>query len=74
MLCKETERAKVFDKFEKTLVAHRDGSRFKFQDCIFEANNNVEKAVYCVRDYIKNVREDNDKMVEQFNKDYSKYL
>jgi hypothetical protein len=73
-LCKETERAKIFGGFEKMLVAHRDSSRFQFQDCIVEANNNVEKAVYCVRDYNKHIQEDNDKMIEIFKKDYAKYV
>ena len=41
---------------------------------MFEANNNVEMAVYCVRDYVKGIKEDNDKIVTVFNKDYSKYL
>ena len=72
-LCKETERAKIFGGFEKMYAAHRDSARFRFQDCIFDANNNVEKAVYCVRDYVKQIRDDNDKMVETFKKEYPKY-
>jgi hypothetical protein len=74
LLCRENERAKVFDKFDQLLTNHRDSSRFKFQDCIFEANNNVEEAVYCVRGYIQNIKDDNDNMVASFNKDYAKYL
>lgn len=53
---------------------HRDSGRFRYQDCIVEANNNVEKAVYCVRDYIKAIKEDNDKMVDIFKKEYAKYM
>lgn len=30
LLCKETERAKVFSGFEKMYAAHRDGGRFTF--------------------------------------------
>ena len=62
-LCKEAEHGKIFGKFEKMYAAHRDSGRFRFQDCIFDANNNVEKAVYCVRDYNKHIQEDNDKMI-----------
>jgi hypothetical protein len=29
-LCKENERAKIFGKFEKMYVAHRDSARFRF--------------------------------------------
>jgi hypothetical protein len=72
-LCKESERTKVFGGFEKMYAAHRDSGRFRFQDCTFDANNNVEKAVYCVRDYVKQIREDNDKMIDQFKKDFAKY-
>ena len=72
--CKETQRLKIWDGFEKILASHRDANRFKYQDCMFEANNNVEMAVYCVRDYVKGIKEDNDKIVTVFNKDYSKYL
>lgn len=73
MICKEAERAKVFGKFETMYANHRDSSRFRFQDCIFEANNNIEKAVLCTRDYIKGIQSDNDKMIELFKKDFSKY-
>ena len=52
---------------------HRDSGRFHFQDCIVEANNNVEKAVYCVRDYIKQIKTDNDVMVDLFKRDFAKY-
>ena len=74
VLCRENEREKVFEKFDHMLTSHRDSSRFKFQDCIFEANNNVEEAVYCIRGYIQNIKQDNDNMVAAFNKDYAKYL
>ena len=71
--CKENERQKVFGSFENMYSKHRDSSRFKFQDCIWDANNNVEKAVYCVRDYVKQIKDDNDKIVENFKKDFAKY-
>lgn len=72
-LCKETERNKIFGKFETMYANHRDSGRFHFQDCIVAANNNAEAAVYCVRDYVKNIKEDNEKMVELFKRDFPKY-
>ena len=74
MLCKEGEHKRVFSAFEAMYAAHRDSGRFRFQDCIVYANNNVEAAVYCVRDYIKGIKADNDKMIEIFKKDHAKYL
>ena len=71
--CKTNERTKVFGAFETMYVNHRDSGRFKFQDCIVDANNNVELAVYCVRDYIKNIKSDNDTMVDLFRRDFAKY-
>jgi hypothetical protein len=73
LICKEEERTKVFSKFENVLVAHRDSSRFRFQDCMVEANNNIEKAVWCIRDYVKAIQTDNDNIITQFKKDYPKY-
>lgn len=73
-LCKEQEHEKVFGRFERMYAAHRDSARFRFQDCIFDANNNVEKAVYCVRNYNRDILADNDKMTDLFKKDYAKYV
>ena len=55
LICKEAERTKIFGKFESSMVNHRDSNRFRFQDCIFDANNNVEKAVDCVRGYVRGI-------------------
>ena len=73
LICKEAERQKVFSKFETSLLNQRDSTRFLYQDCIYDANNNVEKAVHCVRNYIRGIQQDNDKIIEQFKKDYPKY-
>ena len=64
LLCKRLERQSIFGTFTKMLVNYRDGSRFKYQDCIVDANNNAEKAVHCIRGYITDMGIDNDKMVE----------
>ena len=72
-LCKENERSKIFGSFETMYANHRDSGRFKFQDCIVDANNDIEKAVYCVRNYIKAIKDDNDQMCDLFKKDFAKY-
>ena len=74
MQCKTAEHAKVFGIFDKMYVHHRDSGRFKFQDCTVEANNNIEQAVYCVRDYVKHIKDDNEKMIDLFKRDYAKYV
>ena len=74
MVCKEAERAKVFSRFERMYSSHRDSGRFKFQDCLFEAGNNPEKAVLCVRDYVRGVKDDNEKMQLEFSKEYSRFI
>lgn len=55
-------------------VNHRDSERFKFQDCLKDAENNLEKAVFCTRRYIEEIRENNDKMVEMFKKEHASYM
>ena len=74
LVCKEREHKRVFGAFESMYAAHRDSGRFRYQDCIVEAGNNIEAAVYCVRDYVKHIRDDNEKMIEIFRKDYAKYV
>ena len=63
-LCKEEEREKVFGNFDKFWVAHRNSDRFRFQDCIVDAGNDVEKAVLCTRNYIEDIHSSNAKIVE----------
>ncbi len=46
-------------------------ARFKYQDCIVNANNNIERAVFCVRDYVKGVQDDNLKIVDAFKKEHT---
>ena len=72
--CKEKEHRRIFGAFESMYAAHRDSGRFKFQDCIVEADNNVEKAVHCVRGYVTHIKEDNERMIDIFRKDYAKYV
>jgi hypothetical protein len=55
-------------------ATYRDSARFKYQDCIMAANNNVERAVECVESYIQELNNDNFKISEEFKRDHAKYL
>ncbi len=74
LICKEREKHQVFGKFEKMYVAHRDSGKFIFTDCVDAANNSPEAAVFCIRDYLKQIQTDNEKMTEIFRKDYQAYF
>lgn len=63
-LCKAELQEKYFGKFTDALANHRDSTKFKFQECEVEAGNNVEKAVFCVRGYLRSMEQDNDKLVD----------
>ena len=41
----------------------RDSSRFRFQDCSNEANNNIMKFVTCIRDYESAIKRDNETLL-----------
>ena len=74
LLCKELERQKVFRKFEGMLASHRDTTQYRYLDCVNEANNDAEKAVYCIREYLKKVQDDNAAMTIIFKKEFASYL
>lgn len=48
--------------------------KFKYIDCNEGSGNNLERALSCVNDYIRDIKEDNIKLTEIFRKDYSQYL
>jgi hypothetical protein len=41
------------------LVNLRESTRFKYQDCMVAAGNNMEKAVGCVDSYLNGIDADN---------------
>jgi hypothetical protein len=63
-LCKAEMQEKYFGKFTHSLQSYRDSTRFRFQECEVAAGNNVEKAVLCVRGYLKSMEQDNEKLIE----------
>ena len=72
-LCKEEKRTKYFGKFEDRLANLRDSNRFKYQDCSIAAGNDIVKSVYCVRDFIQGIQDDNDSLVHFVKENYPKY-
>lgn len=78
LVCKEIERYRVFGRFDRMYAKHRDSGRFKFQECLVAAgtttNNNVDKTVLCMRDYMQSVKRDSDEMSTLFKKDYARFL
>ena len=52
----------------------RESNRYKYQDCMKDAHNNMEKAVFCVRGYISGIDEDNRVLVDHMKTNGAKYL
>ena len=60
--------------FSRNLVELRESNRFRYQDCIVEAGNNVEKNVMCVRNYLTGIDADNAKLKSIVEENCSKYF
>ena len=58
-LCKALERQKLFGKFESNMHKVRDSSQFKYQDCMIDANNNMDRALGCIGTYLTDILTDN---------------
>ena len=52
--------------FYRNLVNLRESNAYKLHDCMGDAGNNMEKAVYCIRDYISGMDADNLKLKSIF--------
>ena len=61
-MCVERIKNKHMGIFYRNLVNLRESQRYHFQDCIVDAGNDMEKAVYCVRDYLTGIDADNIKL------------
>ena len=70
MVCKETERQRIWGKFDRMYFNCRDESRLKFQDCIEKADGDLEDGSLCVRDYVVRIKEDNQRLIVQFRREY----
>ena len=65
-LCKERKHEKIFGTFFKRLVNVRDSQTFRFQDCVHEAGNDINKAYNCLEGYIQGMEKDNVDLVDFF--------
>ena len=70
MICKETERQRIWGKFDRMYFKCRDESRLKFQDCIEKADGDLEDGSLCVRDYVVRIKEDNQRLIVHFRREY----
>ena len=41
---------------------------------MYEANNNMDRALICINNFVKEAKEDNSKIVDAFRRDYPKYI
>ena len=73
-LCRDLERQRVLGKFFSASDAIRDSSLFKFQDCVHEANQSIESGLNCIHQYVNDTKEDNQKIIEAFRRDYPKFF
>uniref|UniRef100_A0A7S3MM65 Uncharacterized protein n=1 Tax=Favella ehrenbergii TaxID=182087 RepID=A0A7S3MM65_9SPIT len=73
-MCVEKVKNKHMGLFYRNLVNVRESNRYKYQDCILAAGNNMEKSVYCVRDYLKGIDADNATLKSIVEEKCSKYL
>lgn len=72
-LCRQDKRDKHFGKFEEKLENVRDSNVFKYRDCMGEAENNVLKAIMCMRDYNVQMDKDNETLKNFLHSEYPKY-
>lgn len=75
-LCRNRVHERIFGKFATKLVNLRDSNQFKYTDCLRVAGNDPIKSVYCVRDYLRRIDEDNAALVAHFEStpELKKYL
>ena len=58
-MCVERMKNRHMGTFYRNLVNLRESTRFKYQDCMVAAGNNMEKAVGCVDSYLNGIDADN---------------
>jgi hypothetical protein len=62
-LCKALKKEKYMGTFQDKLHNVRDSTRFRYQDCIVAAENNIEKATTCIKGYLSGMEKDNETLV-----------
>ena len=73
-ICQKRVLNKHMGYFYENLTNMRESTRYRYQDCIVDANNNVEKAVYCVRDYLSGIDADNLALKAKVEQNCAKYF
>lgn len=73
-MCVERVKNKHMGIFYRNLVSLRESQRYRYQDCLLDAGNNMEKAVYCIRNYLSGVDADNVKLKQIVEEKCSKYF
>lgn len=58
-MCRERMQNKHMGHFYRNMVNLRESNKYRYQDCVKEASNNLEGAVLCVRNYITGIDADN---------------
>jgi hypothetical protein len=59
-LCRELKYEKHFGKFDDIMHKMRDSTRFRYQDCVVEAENDYMKAKLCIDHYLDGMKKDNE--------------
>ena len=65
-ICHKEKYRKYFGTFEEKMTNIRDSNRFRFQDCTTAAENDIVKAVDCIREYNNGMDRDNNTIVSWF--------
>jgi hypothetical protein len=58
-LCKTRMENRHMGHFYQNMIDLRESSSYKYKDCVVDAGNNLEKAVFCVRGYLTDIDSDN---------------
>lgn len=73
-MCTEKANNKIMGEWLRKMTAVRESQRYKYQDCMVTAGNNIEEAVYCVRGYLTGIDADNVTLKAHMDTNGAKYL
>ena len=73
-ICQTKMENRHMGHFYRNLVDLREASSYKYKDCIFNAGNNLEKSVMCVRGYLADIDNDNATLKSRVEAQSSKYF
>ena len=72
-ICRQEKKIVHLGKFEDKVENFRDSNRFRYQDCMNKAENNVAMAVGCIEGYNTGMERDNRTLETWFRGEYSKF-